>query len=29
VFLLNVDRLAEPAMELDPGELSMLHSEAP
>jgi len=29
VFLLNVDRLAEPAMDLDPGELSMLHSEVP
>ena len=29
VFLLNADRLAEPAMELSPGEFPMLHSEAP
>ncbi len=29
VFLLNADRLAEPAMELDPGEFSILQSEFP
>ncbi|MDH3199794.1 MAG: chemotaxis protein CheW [Myxococcales bacterium] len=29
VFLLNADRLAEPAMELGPGELSMLQPEGP
>ncbi len=29
VFLLNVDRLAEPAMELDPREIPMLQSEVP
>ncbi len=29
VFLLNADRLAEPAMELSPGQFPMLHSEAP
>lgn len=28
VFLLNVDRLSEPALELDPREVPMLHSEA-
>ena len=29
VFLLNVDQLAQPAMELGPRELSMLQSEVP
>lgn len=29
VFLLNLDRLAEPAMKLDPSELALSYSEAP